>query len=78
MIADLGVHYLAEAFLNDELLIEIGIMDIKHKSLDILYKVTNVRTKKTVAKAKTGAVFFKKIENKTTAIPQSLLLKLQK
>ena len=78
MIADLAVQYLSEAFINDALLIEVGIADIREKGFDISYVVSNQRTKKTVARAKTGAVFFNKIHKQTAPIPPELLSRLQR
>ncbi|MCY4046165.1 MAG: thioesterase family protein [Cellvibrionales bacterium] len=78
VVADLGVNYKAEAFFADELIIEVGVSDIKEKSFDVLYKVTNTKTHHVVAEAKTGLVFLDANAGKTTQIPAALLTAIDK
>ena len=76
IIADAAIQYKSESFLGDILIIEIGVLEIGRSGFDMVYRITNKKTGKEVAVAKTGIVCFDYSRRKVTAIPPSLLEKL--
>ena len=58
MVTDLAVIYRSEAFGNDLLKFDVGVTDYNKYGCDIIYRVTQEKTGKDVAFAKTGVVFF--------------------
>ena len=57
ILSDLAVQYKFEAFNGDTLQIDCSLTNFKRKSVDIFYKVTNLKEQE-IALAKTGIVFF--------------------
>lgn len=76
IIADVAVQYKSESFLEDLLLISIGVSDVTRYGFDMVYHVVNKTTGKEVAIAKTGIVCFDYTKRKVAAIPASLAEKL--
>ena len=73
MVTDLAVTYKAEAFGNDLLKFDVGVMDYNKYGCDIIYHVTQERTGKDVAFAKTGVVFFDFKVRKLMQVPQCFI-----
>lgn len=72
VIADALVLYKAEAFLGDELTIQLAIADITKYGFDMLYLVRNKNTNKEIARGKTGIVCFDYEKRKVAPIPERL------
>jgi len=77
IITDAAIVYKAEAFLGDELVIELAAADFSKYGFDLLYRVTQERTGKEVARGKTGIVCFDYSTRKVTAVPEVVLEKLR-
>ena len=76
VIADAVVVYKSEAFLGDELKIEIATTDWSKYGFDIYYRITNQHNKE-VARGKTGVVCFDFEKRKVAPVPDGLLTKLR-
>lgn len=72
MVVDLTVRYLSEAFFGQVLLIEISAGELRRRSCELLYRVTNTSSGKVVAVASTGIVLFDRQLAKVAGIPPSL------
>lgn len=78
VVSDVGIVYKSEAFFPDVLFAKMFVDDISKKSLDFYYQLFHSETKKEVAIAKTGIVFFDYSIRKACSIPDSFLLALKK
>jgi len=70
IMSDVAIIYKSEAFYGDVLRIDIAITDLQRVGFDFVYLVTNAKTSKEVARAKTGIVFFDYNERKVVNIPE--------
>ncbi|HAP01724.1 MAG TPA: thioesterase [Bacteroidetes bacterium] len=71
IMGDVAIVFKNESFYGDVLNIEIFVQDISKVSFDIFYLVTEINTKKEIARAKTGMVCFDYKNRKVTAVPDS-------
>lgn len=69
LITDLATLYKAPAFLNDQLLIEVGVTDLNRYGGDFIYRITRQRDASVIALAKNGFVFFDFVASKVVEIP---------
>jgi acyl-CoA thioesterase FadM len=69
IMIDAAVQYKSESFYGDELIIEVAVTDFSQIGCDIAYRLSNKETKKEVALAKTGIVFYDYKERKTVKVP---------
>jgi acyl-CoA thioester hydrolase len=58
IMSDAAIVYKSEGHYSDQLQIEIAVTDFSGIGFDILYRIVNTKTHKTVALVKTGMVFF--------------------
>jgi len=77
VIADVGVQYKSEAFLGDELFIQLGVSDFHKYGFDMLYRVTQKTSGKEVALAKLAIITFDYAVRKIAPVPAVLLEKLR-
>lgn len=77
IVADAAVVYKSEAFLGDQLRIQIGMGEFSKYGLDMFYRITNAATQKEVALGKTGIVFFDYEKRKVAAIPPTFMEKIK-
>lgn len=75
IMADVAIQYKNEAFAGDELVIEMTAFDFSLTSFDIFYYITEKKTGKIIALAKTNMVTFDYSEKKMLEVP---LLFIQK
>ena len=75
-MTDAAIQYKAEGLYGDELIIEIGVMDFTKKGCDFVYRLTNKKTQKIVALAKTGIVFYDYKNKKVVSVPANFQIKL--
>ncbi|TGN19690.1 acyl-CoA thioesterase [Leptospira idonii] len=73
VVADVVITYANEAFFRDSLQIQIAASEFTKKGCDFYYRLSNEKTGKEIARAKTGIVFFDYTERKPCEIPQSFL-----
>ena len=80
LIADLAIAYKNEAFYGDMLEFEISIQELGSKSCQLYYRINRVcdksESRKLIAVAKTGVVFFDFTERKSANIPEPFIAKL--
>ena len=77
IMIDSAIQYRSEGFYGDILFIEIGVMDFSKIGCDFVYKISNANTKKEIALAKTGIVFFDYEKRKTVAVPVEFKKKIE-
>ena len=76
IMTDAAIQYKAESFYGDALLIEISVADFSKIGCDIVYRIMNSTTKKEIAIAKTGIVFFDYKNKKVVAVPDKFKSKV--
>lgn len=69
IIADSVVLYKSEAFHGDVLEVSIAVGDFNRYGCDIFYRLTNRRTGREVARAKTGILFFDYQKREKSEVP---------
>ncbi|MFI8483233.1 thioesterase family protein [Pseudomonas sp. NPDC078700] len=58
IVTDLATTYRAEAHARDQLLFEVGVMDLNKYGGDITFRITRPADQSLIAMAKSGFVFF--------------------
>ena len=76
ILGDLGVIFKGQAHYGQVMQIEIGVKDIREKSFDLVYLVTNVENGTEVARAKTSVLAFDYQKQKVILLPEELRSKL--
>jgi acyl-CoA thioesterase FadM len=78
ILSDLAVCYLSESFYGDKLEISIAIGDFTTAGFELYYLIETIREaeKITIAKAKTGIVFYDYKVKKIAAIPGDFKTKI--
>ncbi|MBB5020013.1 4-hydroxybenzoyl-CoA thioesterase [Chitinivorax tropicus] len=76
ILADAAVVYRAEAFYGDELAIKLALDDFNRYGCDFFYGLTELKSGKEVAKAKTNVVFFDYAARRPVDIPAAFLSRL--
>jgi acyl-CoA thioesterase FadM len=71
IMIDAGVQYKSEGFYGDNLLIEMSVNDFSGIGCDFIYRIANKESKKEIALAKTGIVFFDYEKRKTASVPSA-------
>ncbi len=74
---DSAIQYKSEGFYGDELLVEVAVNDFSGIGCDFVYRLTNKNSKKEIAVAKTGIVFFDYDKRKTAPVPSSFIKKIK-
>ena len=69
ILADAAIIFQSEAFLGEELLIDLRIGDISRVAFDLYYVVTTKNDGRPVASAKTGVVFFDYSNRRAAPMP---------
>ena len=77
IMIDAAVQYKAEGFYGDELIVEVAVNDFSAIGCDIVYRLTNKKSNKEIALAKTGIVFFDYEKRKTAPFPSSFKKKIE-
>jgi acyl-CoA thioesterase FadM len=78
IMIDAGIQYKSEGFYGDELLIEVTVTDFTSMGCDFVYRLSNKNSKKEIALAKTGIVFFDYEKRKTARVPLEFKNKIEK
>lgn len=73
IMADSVINYKSQAYLNNNLLIEVGISNITRVAFDMLYRISQIETKTLVAEVKTGMVCFNYANEKVSPVPSELI-----
>lgn len=77
IMTDAGIQYKSEGFYGDELLIEVGVLDFSKIGCDVVYCIKNKKSKKDIAFAKTGIVFYDYVNKKVVTIPTKFIIKIE-
>lgn len=77
IMIDSAIQYKSEGFYGDELLVEIAVNDFSGLGCDFVYRLTNKNSKKEIAVAKTGIVFFNYEKRKTAPVPTEFKKKIE-
>lgn len=73
IMVDTVILYKSESFHGDVLTFEVAVQDIGRAGCDFVFRVTNKETKKDVAHAKTGVVFFDYKTRKVVSTPDAFV-----
>ncbi len=78
IMSDLAVKYLNESHYGDNLIISISIGEISSAGFEMYYHIETKRNEQliTIAKAKTGIVFYNYPEKKVCTIPETFKAKI--
>jgi acyl-CoA thioester hydrolase len=74
MLVDQASIHKAEAFYGDVLRIDVAAGDFHKHGFDVFYRVTNVKTGREIATAKTGMLFFDLDKKRVAEIPDAFKL----
>jgi len=77
IMIDSAIEYKSEGFYGDELLVEIAINDFTGIGCDFVYRLSNKKTLREIAVAKTGIVFFDYNKRKTAPVPPEFKKKIE-
>jgi acyl-CoA thioesterase FadM len=77
IMTDAAIQYKSEGFYGDELLVELTVTDFTSIGCDIVYRLSNKNSKKEIALAKTGIVFFNYEKRKTAPVPLEFKKKIE-
>lgn len=77
IMIDAAVQYKSEGFYGDQLMIDVAVTDFTGIGCDFVYRVTNKNSKKEIAIAKTGIVFFNYEKRKTAPVPEKFKKKIE-
>jgi len=77
IMIDAGIQYKSEAFYKDEIIIEVAVKDFSGIGCDFIFRLTNKNSKKEIAVAKTGIVFFNYEKRKTAPVPPEFKKKIE-
>ncbi|TJZ65424.1 acyl-CoA thioesterase [Chitiniphilus eburneus] len=72
ILGDLAVCFASEAFLGEQLAIDVGVAEYTRVAVALRYAVREVATARLVATASTSCVFFDYHSRKVVPVPQSL------
>ena len=70
IMTDAVILYKAQAFLGDQLLIEVAVCDVGKYGCDFVYRITNKEYSTEIARSRTGIVFFDYATNKIVRVPE--------
>ncbi|MBE0431909.1 thioesterase family protein [candidate division WOR-3 bacterium] len=73
IMVDTAILYKSESFHGDVLTFEVAVDNVGRSGCDFFFRVTNKATKKEVACAKTGVVFFDYAARKVVSTPPAFI-----
>jgi len=71
IMGDAVVVYKSQAYYGDNLQIQIAAADFSRRSFDLIYYITEEKTRREIARVKTGIVCFDYGTSKTVSVPES-------
>jgi acyl-CoA thioester hydrolase len=77
IMADAAIVFKSEGYLNDSLIIEVGVAEVGHSSFDLIYKISKEDKGNLLALVKTAIVCFDYSNKKVCPIPNPVLLTFQ-
>ena len=70
IMADCVVLFKSEGFYGDVIVADIAVTELESRSFTLLYRLTNKKTGKEVARARTGMIFFDYENRKPITMPK--------
>ena len=78
IMVDSLINYISESFYGDQLVVEVTVDNFSRSDCDFFYRLSNKKTGKEVARAKTGILFFDYKTRKRLEIPVGFREKILK
>ncbi|MDP3430181.1 MAG: thioesterase family protein, partial [Desulfomicrobium sp.] len=72
IMADAALVFRGEAFLGDELEVDLGTIDVRRSGFDLVYRLTRPADAAEIALVKTGMVCFDYAARKVARLPHEL------
>lgn len=72
IVTDLATVYRAEAYARDQLLFEVGMMDLNKYGADIIFRISRPADGTLIALAKSGLVFYDYTQSRVSPWPEAL------
>lgn len=69
IVADAALQYRSEAFYGETMAIELGLQDFHDHGCDFVWQMSDVDSRRQVARGKTGIVFFDYSVRRKTTVP---------
>lgn len=76
IMADAALVFRAEAFLGDELDVDLGVTEVRRSGFELVYRLTRVSDGAEIAVVKTGMVCFDYAARKVARVPESFAVRL--
>ena len=76
IFTDLTVKYIAEAYYDDILSVEVALGDRSSKGIDLILRTTNKRDQKVISLAKIGVLFFDYRQRRPVPVPEAFLRRI--
>jgi len=73
IMADCVVLFKTEGFYGDVVVVDIAVADLESRSFTMLYRATNKKTGREIARARTGMIFFDYQIRKSVTMPNEFL-----
>jgi len=70
LLADAAAIYMREGFWGMRLRVDLAVIELRARSFDLVYAVTDLATEQEIARAKHGAVFFDHATKSPIAAPE--------
>ncbi len=77
VVGDMLAQYKSEAFHGETLCVEMTPQDFNRYGFDLVFRMTEVSTRREVARGKTGVVFIDRAARKPAPIPDAVRQSLQ-
>jgi 4-hydroxybenzoyl-CoA thioesterase len=77
ILADAALVYRAEGLHGMTLAVEVAAADVRTRTCDLLYRLTDTATGREIARAKTGLLFFDYGARKLTSMPKAFRAALE-
>lgn len=71
IMAEAALVFRAEAFLGDELDVDLGVMDVRRSGFDLVYRLIRVSDGAEIAVVRTGMACFDYARRRASRIPES-------
>lgn len=78
IMIDAAIQYKSEGFYGEVLVIEVAVTEFTGIGCDFIYRIINKDSKKEIAAAKTGIVFFDYEKRKTVPVPPEFKKNIEK
>jgi acyl-CoA thioester hydrolase len=77
IIGDIGIIYKNQAGYGKPIKVEVGAVDFKNKSFDLVYKLSDISTGDVIAIAKTGVLYFDYYQQKVLPVSDEMRRRIQ-